>query len=105
MRILALAVIISAPLISQSPHRLYLEERHKGLRDVKLELTREILKRCSSSVVITQEKSNADFRLGIMPRASTLYRSDGDVAHVFSAKWTVSGLSKEVCSYLAQPRP
>lgn len=105
----------------QHPKRLYVEERVKTTtgvsvhcdnygncyggegtrsRNVSLELTREILKKCPSAVAITDNREIADFYLRISPGSSTLYRQNGDVAYQSPAKFRVSSLAKDVCEYI-----
>lgn len=99
-------ILCAVPLSGQIPFsgnrsvKLYLEPREKRERNVTLELTKAIMKRCPTGITVTEEKDSADFRLGIVPSSSTLYRKDGEAEHVFNAKWTVSGLAREVCAYI-----
>lgn len=87
------------------PATVFIEERAKGNRNVTLELTRDITKSCPSVVSITENAGTAEYKLAPVSSASTLYRSDGTVEHIFSARWTVSGLTKEVCAYLQTAPP
>ncbi len=84
--------------------KVFIEDRvvHNGIygsRNITLEMTRELLKRCPSVVSPTENSSSADVRLAITPGASTLYRTDGSVEHIFGVRWMVSRLAKEVCAY------
>lgn len=106
-RLRTLAAFIALFLASNArafePKRLFIEDREHRGRNVTLELTKAILKRCPAIVTVTENPQSVDYRLGITPGASTLYKSDGDVEHIFKARFTVSGLAKEVCGYLERP--
>ncbi|NDJ13385.1 MAG: hypothetical protein EBY17_19685 [Acidobacteriia bacterium] len=84
---------------------LFVEPRAKGSRNVTLELTRELISACPSVITVTSNAAASEFRIAPASGASTLYRADGTVAQIFSARWTVSGLAKEICSFLQSPRP
>lgn len=97
-----LLAFVSAVEAQKPPVKLFIEAREKGRRNITLELTRDLLKSCPSLVSVTENSANAEVRLAIAPKATTLYRADGDVEHIFNAKWTVSGLTREICTYLEQ---
>jgi hypothetical protein len=82
------------------PAKLFIEPRAKGDRNVTLELTRDLMRACPALVSITESASAAELRLAITPGATTLYRTDGTVEHIFSARFTLSGLKREICSFL-----
>lgn len=109
MRSLLLLIAIGPLLSEPPPKKLFIEPRERETayrkRNVTLELTKAILKQCPGAVSITEKKEHADYSLGVTPGSSTLYRSDGEVDHIFTAKWTVSGLAKETCGYLAGKTP
>jgi hypothetical protein len=110
---------------SNQPKRLFIEERTKTVstgnmhcdtygncytssgtrtRDVSLELTREIVKRCPQIITVTDNHDAADFDLRISGGNSTLFNKAGDVAYMSPAKWRVSNLAKDVCAYVAEQR-
>ena len=68
-------------------------------RNVSLKMTRELVKTCRT-LTVTDNREVADYVLRISPGSSTLYRQNGDVAYVSPAKWRVSNLAKDVCSYI-----
>ncbi len=82
------------------PTRLSIEPHLVGARNVSLEVTQEILKRCSSTVTVTDNRQAAVYSLRTAPGSSTLYRQNGDVARVFRARWKTSTLAKEVCAFV-----
>jgi hypothetical protein len=102
VRYLALIAAITAAAAQQdtasSQKRLFIEERIVGARNVSLEVTREVLKRCPSDITVTDNRDAADYFLRIAPGASTLYKQNGDAAHVFPARWKAASLAKEVRS-------
>lgn len=71
-------------------------------RNVSLELTREIMKRCPNVLTVTDNRDAADFDLRISPGSSTLYRQNGDVAYVSPTKYHVSNLAKDVCNFVGE---
>ncbi len=102
--VLLIAVVTAAAAQqdnTSNPKRLSIEERTIGVRNVSLEVTREILKRCPSAITVTDNREAADYFLRIAPGASALYRQNGDAAHVFPARWKASNLAKEVCGFVA----
>jgi hypothetical protein len=70
-------------------------------RNVSLELTRELTKRCPSVLTVTDNRDAADFDLRISTGSSTLYKQNGDVAYISPAKFKVSNLAKDICNYVA----
>lgn len=125
--ILALATVLPVVCYAQTeqtarPKRLYVEERLNTVtggsahcdtygncysgqstrtRDVSLEVTRDIMKRCPNVLVITDNRDAADFDLRISPGSSTLYKHDGDVVYVSPTRFKVSNLAKDVCDFVA----
>ena len=104
------------------PKRLYIEDRTKtvtggsvhcdtygncygsqGARtvNVSLEVTREIMKKCPSAVIVTNNHEAADFELRISPGSSTLFKQNGDAAYISPTRWRVANLAKDVCEYIA----
>ena len=71
-----------------------------GSRNISLETTREILKRCPTVLTVTDNRDVADYDLRISPGSSTLFRQNGDVAYVSPAKHKPSNLAKDVCNFL-----
>ncbi|MGD0907887.1 MAG: hypothetical protein ABSA96_09915 [Candidatus Acidiferrales bacterium] len=69
-------------------------------RNVSLEVTREILKRCPSAITVTDNRDIADYTLRITPGASTLYKQNGDAAYVSPTRFKVSNLAKDVCNFV-----
>ena len=114
------------PAPQPQPKRLYIEERvqettgssvhcdtygncfgHAGTRsrDISLEVTREVMKRCPSVITVTDNREAADFDLRISPGSSTLYKQNGDVAYISPARVRISNLAKDVCNFAAGTRP
>ncbi len=108
---------------THQPKRLYIEERvrqvtgssvhcdsygncygHQGTntRNVSLEVTREVMRRCPEVLTVTDNREAADFDLRISPGSSTLYRQNGDVAYVSPTRFRVSNLAKDVCNFVAE---
>jgi hypothetical protein len=106
---------------SPTAKRLYIEERiktttggsvhcdtygncfgHSGTnsRNVSLEVTKEVMKKCPTTLIVTDNRELADYDLRISPGSSTLYRQNGDVAYVSPTKFKVSNLAKDVCTYV-----
>jgi hypothetical protein len=63
------------------------------------------MERCPSVLSLTDKLNRADYYLQISPESSTLYRSSGEVAYVFSSKFDASNLAKEVCKFAKQKAP
>jgi hypothetical protein len=103
------------------PRRLYIEERVKtttgtsvhcdaygncfggagtSTRNISLETTREVMKRCPTVLTVTDNREAADFDLRISPGSSTLYKKNGDVAYVSPTRFQVSNLAKDVCKFV-----
>jgi hypothetical protein len=128
-KMVGLLVLLSAgccwaqtpPQPQPQPKRLYIEERiktntgssvhcdtygncfgHSGTntRNVSLETTREVMKRCPTVLTVTDNHEAADFDLRISPGSSTLYRQNGDVAYVSPTKYRVANLAKDVCAFV-----
>ncbi len=70
-------------------------------RDVSLEVTREVMKRCPSTLIVTDNREMADLDLRISPGSSTLFRQNGDVAYISPTRYKVSNLAKDICEYVA----
>jgi len=114
----------ASPETSQAapvPKRLYIEERikkttgtsvhcdsygncfgHEGdrSRNISLEVTREVMKKCPSVLNVTDNRDAADYDLRISPGSSTLYKQNGDAAYVSPTRYKVSNLAKDVCEYV-----
>src|SRR3954453_20040508 len=63
-----------------------------GGRNISLETTGEILKRCPTLLRVTNNREVADYDLCISPGSSTLFKQNGDVAYVSPAKHKPSNL-------------
>jgi hypothetical protein len=106
-------------------NRLYIEERVKTtssmtipcevlavcrghyarqMRSLSLEVAREVERRCGETITVTNNRGTANYFLRIEEGASTLYQQDGDVAYVSPARWSMSNLAKDVCSFAATAR-
>lgn len=68
--------------------------------NVSLEVTREIMKKCPSAVIVTDNHDAADFDLRISPGSSTLYKQNGDAVYISPTRFKVSNLAKDVCGYV-----
>lgn len=111
---------VPASTTSNTPRRLYIEERVKTVqgsslhcdnygncfghnssreRNVSLEVTREVMKQCPSVLIVTDNFGARDFDLRISPGNSTLYRANGDVAYISPARFRVPNLAKDICGY------
>jgi hypothetical protein len=122
--LIALGAISSAAQTAAAPQpkRLYIEERvkttsgasvhcdtygncyaHGGTRtrNVSLEVTREVMKKCPGAITVTDNREAADFDLRISPGSSTLYKQNGDVAYVSPTRFKVSNLAKDVCNFVS----
>ncbi len=102
-----------------TPRRLYIEQRiMRGAtgsitctngncngssvelsRNLSLQATKGFVKSCPA-VTITDNREAADYVLQIDRGDSTLYAKNGDVAYISPAKFKVSNLVKDVCSYI-----
>jgi len=94
---LAVSTCAAQMPLEKEPVKMFIESRAEH---ISLELTRDIAKSCPSVVSITDNQDAAELRLAITPGATTLFKSDGKVEHVFAAP--PSGLEKEVCAYMLQ---
>ena len=129
MKNLALLLVVIGSVIcfaqtAQSPQikRIFIEERLKAAavgsshcdaygncfgsagtrtRNVSLELTREITKRCPTVLAVTDNHDAADYDLRNSPGSSTLYKQNGDVGYISPTRFRVSNLAKDVCNYVA----
>jgi len=102
------------------PKRLYIEERVKTAsgssthcdtfgncyshqstktRNVSLEVTREVMKQCPGTLIVTDNRDEADFDLRISPGSSTLFKKNGDAGYVSPAKFRIANLAKDICAY------
>jgi hypothetical protein len=68
-------------------------------RNLSLQATKEFVKSCPA-VTITDNREAADYLLRIDRGDSTLYRRNGDVAYISPAKFKISNLVKDVCTYV-----
>jgi|ERR1039458_1089690 hypothetical protein len=116
-----------ASVISAQQHdfsgtkRLYIEERIKAIsgtsvhcdnygncyghntsptRNVSLEVTREVIKRCPSAITVTDNRDQADYTLRTAAGASTLYKQNGDAVYISPTRWKTSNLAKDVCNFI-----
>lgn len=125
-RLVALTIAFAASIGAQQngssgPKRLFIEERVKTVsggavhcdsygncygqntsrtRNVSLEVTREVLKRCPAAITVTDNRDAADYTLRITPGASTLYNRNGDAAYVSPTRFKVSNLAKDICNFV-----
>jgi hypothetical protein len=110
MRLLLAIVAVGVFAAGQSaPKRLFIEYLTlnytnaigvtRAQRNITLETTREILKRCPDAITITDKPETAEYHLRITPGSSTLYLN-GDAAATFGARFRVSNLAKGVCEWI-----
>jgi hypothetical protein len=105
----ALLAVGQSALGQSSPKRLFIEQRTlnytneigvtRAQRNITLETTREILKRCPNAVSVTDKPETAEYSLRITPASSTLY-FNGDVVATFAARFRVGNLAKDVCDWM-----
>ncbi len=69
-------------------------------RDVSLEVTRELVKKCPDLLTVTDNLEASDYTLRISPGSSTLFKQNSDVAYISPTRFKVSNLAKDVCSYV-----
>ncbi len=128
MKIIAFLVLpIAFVMVAQTnnsaptPKRIYIEDHIKTVsgasthcdtygncygtagthsRDVSLEVTRELVKKCPDLLTVTDTREAADYSLRISPGSSTLFKQNGDVAYISPTKFKVSNLAKDVCNYV-----
>lgn len=80
-----------------SPKRLLIEEPKKSFA---LELTRQVQKRCPSTITVTENRDTANYKLTMSLPTSVLYNEKGDVVHVFKTPLLIKNIAKEVCDFV-----
>ncbi len=98
---LALALVVRA-----EPKKLFIEDRilQPHSRNVTAELTKDIMNRCPSDVVVMETPDRAQYSLKISPGSSVIY-ADGAAVAVFKARFSVGTLAKEVCRWMGPAAP